>query len=317
MLVDPVLREFARNRPAMAAAQGHVRAAKAAWAGRPDVAKVLAQCAAFGEGAALESCGALIRLLQGGAAEFVGEWLDAMLAAWREQPLAQMPFRHSQSGGLATMMLHRTGPVSLSLHLIEPAAVEPSATIAFTDCERHEVVVSGSGRAMAYTLEGDGPPRQSALTMSPGVRICGDAGRSRSIIALDAPLVLLRVAREPARPAPTRQVEISTGRVLHRASACPEEGRAELAAALLGAMGRADAAPALSAYACGEAGEGARWQALRNALALDTAVGFAALCRIADHSGDVLAGEASALRNRLCTSYPQLAELRKEPCLAN
>lgn len=123
--------------------------------------------------------------------------------------------------------------------------------------------------------------------------------------------------REPEYPAPTRQVDIATDAIVHRASASPAEGRAELAAALLGAMEREDAAPALASYACGQTGEGARWQALRNALALDARVGFEALCQIADRGDDPLAGEANALRERLCTTYPQLANLQDQLCLAN
>ena len=240
-----------------------------------------------------------------------------MVDAWRVDPLAQVPFRHSHSGGVGTIQLHRVGRVTLSLIVIEPVPGAPARTIAFTDCERHEIILAGTGRAIAYAFAAKEPPHGRPLLLRPGTRFSGDMDHARAIVALDAPLVLLRLVREPEYPAPTRQVEIATGRILHRASASPAEGRAELAAALLGAMGRTDAAPVLARYACGQTGEGARWQALRNALALDTRAGFEALCRIADRIDDPLAGEAAALRESLCTTYPQLANLHDQLCLAS
>ncbi len=318
MRVDPALRSFARDRAAIAGAQGRLHAAKEQWRTRADVAAVLADCEAFASGACFAECSALDALLTGGAApNFVHGWMEAMLGAWRNEPLAQVPFRHSVSRGMATIQLHRTGPVSLSLLVIESAPDVLPKTISFTDCERHEVVLAGSGRAIAYRSRESAPPSGSPLLLAPGTRFDGHADLSRAIIALDAPLVLLRVVRDPVHPEPTRQVEIATGRVLHRASASPAEGRAELAAALLGAMGRTDAARPLADYACGKAGAGARWQALRNALALDTATGFAALCRIADRPDDPVVADAAALLGSLCTTYPQLANLREELCLAS
>tara|TARA_B100000378_G_scaffold43987_1_gene32978 strand:+ start:1705 stop:2490 length:786 start_codon:yes stop_codon:yes gene_type:complete len=251
------------------------------------------------------------------ALETVSGWLAEMMSGWRENPLAHMPFRHSLSGGVGAIELHRVGPVTLSVLVIDPAGITPAQAIAFTDCERHEVVLAGRGRAFVYSFAEDGPPSGRPLDLCPAARFCGNSNHSRAIVELDEPLVLLRLAREPEHPAPTRQVEIATGQIIHRASASPAEGRAELAAGLLGAMGRTDAAPALARYACGQAGEGARWQALRNALALDTRMGFAALCQIADDVSDPIAADAAALRHSLCTSYPQLANLREDLCLAN
>ena len=318
MHIDPALRHYASDHAAIVGAQGRVNLAKARWQARDDTGKILKDCSTFAKGAALAECALLSELMAGAAAaDFAGEWLTAMVEAWRADPLAQGPFRHSRSGGVGTIQLHRVGRVTLSLIAIEPQLDAPARTIAFTDCERHEVVLAGTGRGIAYAFEANRPLRGSPLPLRPGTRFSGDKDHARAILALDAPLVLLRLVREPEYPAPTRQVDIATGAIVHRASASPAEGRAELAAALLGAMKREDAAPALASYACGQTGEGARWQALRNALALDTRVGFEALCRIADRGADPLAGEADTLRERLCTAYPQLANLQDQLCLAN
>ncbi|MBY8336252.1 hypothetical protein KYN89_04260 [Alteriqipengyuania sp. NZ-12B] len=323
MHVDAALREFAGDSRAQAAAQDRVLAARAEWQGRPQVARVLADCRTLRNTGDFARCGALLPLIdEDGAQEFVARFIAAMLAAWRDQPLAQLPFRHSYAGGQGIVHIHRGGPVTLALVLVEPDTARAPRTIAFSDCDRREVVLTGQAAAVRYTRRDGAPPVAQEVRLAPGTVLTADADNSRAIAALDAPLVLLRVAREPAHPRPTLEVELETGRIVHRASPSPADGRAELAAALLGAMGRTDAAPALAGYACGEggcgqAGEGARWQALRHALALDTASGFASLCAIAERDSDPLAREATALRHRLCTTYPQLAKVRESQCLAS
>lgn len=318
MRVDPALAAFASDPSGMARAQGRVLSARTAWAARPEVRAVLADCAKWGRDGRFEDCTHLRQLISGGGArEFAEGWLAAMIAAWRKTPLAQVPFRHSYSGGTGAVHLHSADRVTLALMVVEPQAASHPRTIAFTDCERHEIVLAGRGEAVCYDRVANGPPQRDARILAPGARLSRDKERSRAIVSLDTPLVLLRIARDPEVAEPLREVEIATGRVVHRASTSPADGRAELAAALLGAMGRSDAAPTLADYACGQAGEGARWQALRNALALDTAEGFEALCRVAERPEDPIADDAADLRDRLCTSYPQLANMREEQCLVS
>ena len=323
MHVDPALRDFAGESHAQAAAQDRLRSTLAEWKARPQVARVPAECAAFRETGDFERCRALQRLIdEGGAQGFVAQFMGAMLAAWRDQPLAQVPFRHSYAGGHGIIHIHRDGPVTLALMLIEPHAAGVPRSITFSDCDRREVVLVGRGTAVLYAWRDGAPPVAEQLRLAPDTVLTADADHARAIAALDSPLVLLRIARDPAHPRLTREVELKTGRIVHRASPSPADGRAELAAALLGAMGRADAASALARYArgegaCGQAGEGARWQALRHALALDTESGFGALSAIAQAEGDPLGCEAIALHHSLCTSYPQLAKLRDALCLAS
>jgi hypothetical protein len=52
-----------------------------------------------------------------------------------------------------------------------------------------------------------------------------------------------------------------------------------------------------------------RWQAVRECIALDTAAGLAALRAIAANPADSLHAPASALRERLHASHPELAAL--------
>lgn len=318
MRVDPALAQFAGDPSGMARAQDRVLAARGEWAARPQVARVLRECDALAMGAEFDACAQLSRVMAGeGARGFVDEWLRAMMQTCHENPLAQLPFRHSHEGGTAIMHLYRAKRITLALLAIAPVTGARPRTIACTDCTRREIVLAGRGRVTTCAFRADAPPLTEELPLEPGTRLVGDAHHSRAIMAEGEPVVLLRLAREPERPAPTREVEIASGRIVHRASASAAEGRAEFAAALLGAMGRSDAAPVLADYARGQAGEGARWQALRHALALDTAAGFAGLCAVAERMDDPLATPARELRDRLCTAYPQLANMRSIACLAS
>jgi hypothetical protein len=83
--------------------------------------------------------------------------------------------------------------------------------------------------------------------------------------------------------------------------------------AMLGRMGRKDAAPLIAEIAAGEGSPALRWQALRECLALDTQVGFAALSAVAGAAGDPLAANAGALRAQLIEAYPQLQEVEQCP----
>ena len=63
----------------------------------------------------------------------------------------------------------------------------------------------------------------------------------------------------------------------------------------------------LAAMAEEEGSAHLRWQALRECLGLDSAVGFAALTGLAQRNDDPLAVPAGALRAQLLETYPQLA----------
>ena len=118
--------------------------------------------------------------------------------------------------------------------------------------------------------------------------------------------------RRPASGSVTREFNLADGSLAHQATGNARESRFELAAALLGRMGRCDAAPLLAAMAEEQGGNSLRWQALKESLGLDTAHGFAALNRIAERPHDPLAAPALALRAQLLKTYPQLAGA--QPC---
>ena len=126
---------------------------------------------------------------------------------------------------------------------------------------------------------------------------------------------MLRLARADDDQPETRQYALSDGRLLHRASGSRDESRREMAMALLGRMGRTDAAPLLAELSL-EGSAHIRWQSLRETLALDSRAGFDALSRIAADPADALCAPAAALRTRLIETYPQFAITETNTCHA-
>lgn len=92
--------------------------------------------------------------------------------------------------------------------------------------------------------------------------------------------------------------------------------RHEMMVALLGRMGRTEAAPEMAAMESEPGDDSLRWQALRECLALDTETGFRALCAVAGAAADPLAAAAGALRAQLVEAHPQLLALEDVPCRA-
>lgn len=83
-----------------------------------------------------------------------------------------------------------------------------------------------------------------------------------------------------------------------------------MAMAVLGAMGRADAVPAMLEQSR-TAPVQLRWEALRHAIALETTIGFNRLEEVAADASDPLSDHAGRVRQQLLAAYPQLAEQEK------
>jgi hypothetical protein len=220
-----------------------------------------------------------------------------------------VPLRHFTDGTVSTLLLARSGRASLVLSAVDGARLAtqpPPRSVSFTASEGWEMILAGHGRAELVA------ETRTELRLRPGIALARDCARQALVLReVQGVLVSLRLQRRKANPEPTREVDLATGAVIHQAAATAEESRRELMIALLGRMGRADAAPVLADIA-GEAGPPAlRWQALRECLGLDTAIGFQALTRAAQAAADPLAAPAGALRAQLIETYPELA-----PCPA-
>jgi hypothetical protein len=251
------------------------------------------------------------------AGALVARLVDPLIAVLAKHPLGAVPLRHYGDDQSATLVLCQNGGSALSIQVLDPVGLSrqrPAHSVTFAPGQLHERILAGSGRARLVTLRHARPDTADLaideLRLETGQCLHRNSEQQcRMITALDAPLVLLRLQRRAAGGAVTREYALEDGRFIAQAAARPRETRLELAAALLGRMGRNDAAPLLSAMAEEEAGQSLRWQSLKECLGLDTATGYAALCRIAARADDPLAAPAGALRAQLIESYPQLEGL--------
>ena len=287
-------------------------------------AAVLADLDRLSRGAHFADCAALARLFAdaGAARRFADGYAARMLGVLAENPLGQVATRHHTDGTSAMLLFGRVGEASLMLCSVDGAGFALEAApeaVAFRPAEIWEVVLAGAARGMVLRIEGvreDGTLvlAREPMLLRPGTILVRDSLREVLLLeSVETCLVTLKLQlqRENARTdaggaEPVREVELVSGRITHQSAATPVDSRRELMVALLGRMGRADAAPAMSRIAREPGADGLRWQALKECLALDTAQGFAALTAMARDAGDPLAAHAGALRAQLVESWPQL-----------
>lgn len=323
MKFDPTLHALRGDDAAQRARQAKVAAAMARCRRDPALGPVLRDLEAYGAGVSLEDCAALTALLAGGeeARNAIAPLVRALLALLRDEPLTELLFRHQTRKGFHVLQLAGKGRATLALALHEPGRSDAGAPLAtFPDAERHEIVLSGSADAETVTIVtdcGEGAViERTTLKLEAGdTLICAGPMHSRRIIAVNGCLQTLRLARVAPSPQPTRQFDLSTGALVHRASGDRRESRHEMMMALLGRMGRRDAAPVL-ACAARHGSEHFRWQALRECLGLDAGVGFRELGLVAASPEDPLSALAADVRAQLLEAHPQLARTEAEPCPA-
>ena len=302
-------------------AQHGLVAALGQWEALPPVARVIDDFTRYAGGAPLAEAGALAALFGGegeAARNFVAPLLRGFSTALSEAPFGLVPLRHFTDGVISTLLLAREGDAVLTLMAIDGAglASRPAATSAcFSAGEEWEIVLAGSGRGRLVERQG-AKIIAHPIDLTPGHALGRAAEREAMLFdAADGVMLILRLQRREDVMRPKCEIALDDGRLLHQASATPRESRHEVAVALLGRMGRKDAAPLLAEIARDDQHtDSLRWQALRECLGLDTRCGFWALCAIAGAPGDTLAVPAGALRGQLLETYPQLAEV--EPCPA-
>ncbi len=284
------------------------------WRGAACAAPVLNDLTRYGAGEELGDLPVLSGLFAGAEpARFAADFLTHAASAMAQTPLGQPCFRHSCEGGFALVNLANSGRASLSLVVVEgdgdggsTRAVPASAT--FTAAERVEAVLAGRARGEIAALHGERLERQPR-GFAPGDILRLPAWHTRLFHQVTSSLVCLRLARTPEPMPATRQISLTDGALLHEAAGDPRDTRHELMAATLTAMERGDAVDALAGLATREGHGPARWQALKGALAMDTAAGFAALSAISCDPADPLMPDARALCDALIARHPVLGEL--------
>lgn len=313
MRIDPAIAALRADPALLPAACARVAAGWDAASGR--AGPVLADLARHGDGAGLDTCPALRRALSGG--RFAGRMLAGALSGLRDAPLGQLRRPHFASATLHSLTLAMAGRSSLSLALVDGdawgAAGQGAARRAgFQGGELALTVLAGEAEGRIVRRGGEGLTFRS-VALRRGARLDLDAEREALVLdRVGAMLATLRLYRRPARPTAMEEVDLATGAVVHRAAARQRDSRMELAMALLGRMGRIEAAPAIADVAADRALDPAlRWQALREGLALDSAQGFAALLG-AGEAGDPLSGPARQLAEQLAARHPALAAMRED-----
>lgn len=282
---------------------------------------VLEALETYGAGAALEDCPALAALCEsdGAARDAMAPLVDHLVTLFREEPLAELLFRHQSREGFHLLQLAGKGRATLSLALHEEReASEDAPLVTFPDAERHEIVLAGAADTELVEIVADYGAR-AAIEREPRRVVAGEClafegpDQSRRLVQVHGLLLTLRLARLPLQPGPTRQFDLATGLLVHRASGDRRESRHEMMIALLGRMGRSDAAPVL-ADAAREGSAHFRWQALRECLAIDAGAGFPVLSAIAADPLDPLGAHAGAVRAQLLETHPELARMELARC---
>ena len=276
--------------------------------------------AAYANGVGIEHLPPLARLFEGGdpsARRLADQFTARFTCALRVHPWGQVPVPSKLDDLAATLVLAAAGNAALVIQAIDGDAlrIRPQAlTAAFSPGETHDHVLAGAGRARRIEIAAETGARAELITtpceLVPGTITQREGARQSLLIEdVSTTLVILRLQRRPDCGSVTREFSLADGAMVHQATANPRESRLELTAALLGRMGRSDAAPLLAAMAEEQSGLSLRWQALKESLGLDTAEGFAALTRIAGRTGDALAGPANTMRSQLLASYPELERI--------
>ncbi len=315
MLVHPDIAALRSDRAPQRHAQGAMQAAREAWRAEPGADAMIAELAAFGDGAPLEDCPKLEEIFTGQheAERLTGLMSHHFCAALAANPFGHPPFRNGFASNAASLLLARSGRAQLMVQAREPESFEAGNCI-FTDALRYDAVIGGraTARIVRITRHEDTNARfaNETIVLEPGCRLAFDlATEALQVERVERRLVVLRLVRMRDNPLPAREYIPETGALRHQCAATLATSRQEALIALLGRMERADAAPVFAEVALRDGDDSLRWQAVRECLALDSGAGFAALGDIARREDDPLADIAGALRAQLIETYPQLLEV--------
>ncbi|WP_324828032.1 hypothetical protein [Qipengyuania zhejiangensis] len=320
MHIGRQLRALRGDRAAQRAAQIAMENTRESWLCRPDVGAMVAELGLYGAGASWRECARLreIASCHETASALVDPLIGQLCATLGIHPMGHVPFRHQLSGGTAILQLASVGRAVITLIAFDGAEQrQPASSITFCDDERHEIVLKGAadltiGEILSETID-RGVIDYRSRRIVEGEAMEFSEREARLIARVHGRFVILRIARSARNSGPSRVFRLDDGGLVHRASGDRAESHRELAMALLGRMGRRDAAPAMAQLAR-EGSDHFRWQALRECLALDAHTGFAALDRTAQDPLDPLSVPAGALRAQLIEAYPQLSRTRVSRC---
>lgn len=322
MKIAEELKSLYGDRLAQRRAQARIEAARENWLADPSVAAIFRDLEAYGAGTDWHECERLreIASCHNTATRFLEPLVQELCGALRDQPLAHAPFRHQRTGGTSILQLATPGRAALVLLCYDGTETAgPPVDASFSDVERHEIVLAGGADLVMAEVQSEWHDCAAidceARRVVAGEYLSFGPTQAKLFRQVHGRMVVLRIARTPADPLPSRVFDLETGRLLHRASGNRAESHREMAMALLGRMGRRDAAPLLAELSQ-DGSTHFRWQALRECLALDSGEGLAALSHAATDANDPLQSPAAALRAQLLEAHPQLGRMEPVPCPA-
>ncbi|MHA7818970.1 MAG: hypothetical protein ACX930_04910 [Erythrobacter sp.] len=292
-------------------------AALATWHRQTEVTDLQRELATYSHGGELDECTALSLLLSDHvrARSFVVGFVRHFTAALRDEPLGEVPFRRSSSDGFSRVQLLRSGGAVLSICAYEPRIGESEPeTVQFVDCASTEIVVSGTARVRTYRREGGAVLRHhhewragERLARRPGIH-------ARHVLSVENSLLVLQLTRAPACPGPSLEIQLSDGAIVRRISGDKRASEQVMALAVLGALGDTESTGPIAAFAraCDHDND-ARWEAVRQSLALDARQGVDLLCELSQRTGDALSAPARALCEELERAHPVLRAQKEEP----
>lgn len=293
------------NAPLQRRIQARMTAALAEWRAIPQVDAVVSALSAYGSGAPLADCDALAQAVTDpeSSRAVIWPWIARMTGALRDEQLGEVPHRYRVAPGLTSIQLLQSGRATLSLLAFERPATKPQAprTALFQDREAHEILIAGAARGTFHTLDEPGRIATDACRWVGGDTIsCPDARHSRQVVAAEGSMLLMQLTRLPERPGPTREYRLADGAPVHCASGDKAASQRFMALAVLGALGHEKAVSTFETRALdrGEDRE-VRWEAVRQALAMEPAAGIALLDRLRTDAADPLARPADDLHRKL------------------
>lgn len=266
---------------------------------------------------------------------WLGGRLDAALALLAADPFARPPLRMvgGGDGGPGGLVLADRGAIRLTLQLRPFAAnrVAPGAAVFVpgraaihildgggADLRPHVVEVGAAEEAGEFTAKDAAPCQtQPPRPLRTGeILILDTARQSFTLLGAGRDILYLELTVQPPSRLPIRAYDIASGRLTHISASRRDSSFRQMALTLLRQLGRTDAAPLFVAETASE-DFAARWNAMRELVALDSAIALPHLAAMAttDPHPEVRAVAAAALA-LFDKPSPKGERLQEAPCPA-
>lgn len=323
MHVHPEIAALRGDKPMQRRILSRMQAARAEWLNRPEVEALRRDMEQYGAGGELGQCRSLAQAISDPdkGLQLVDGWRRILVAALKEEPLGEQPYDYRCSAGFSRIQLLRVGRATLSVVAYErreESATTVPQSVLFEDNESHELALAGSAQTSLHQLEetpGGAHILKSRSTnwKAGGSIVCRDASASRQVLKVNGALLVLQLSRPPERPKPSREVRLSDGKVIQTASGNKAASQRLMALAVLGASGHDFAIGAMTERALDPSEDtDVRWEAVRQALAMDVQQGMALLSRLGVGEEGDLQRAAIDLERRLLATRPDLAHFLEE-----